>query len=153
GVTLYELLTLQAPFAADVPARLVERIVGEDPPPPRQWNPAIPRDLETVVLKAMARSPSERYATAQELADDLGRYLRDEPVRAPRPTPLQRLHKWARRHRLLVGAAAACLLVAGAVLAGSVGWVLRDRAARQAETERKVRAALHEATALQGQKR
>src|SRR5262249_34956365 len=136
GVTLYELLTLQVPFAAEGQAQLMQAIARDPPPPLRRRDPQVPRDLETVVLKALAKSPSERYGTAQELADDLGRYLRDEPVRARRPTPLQRLRKWARRHRTLVGAAAACLLVAGAILAGCVGWVLRDRDARRAETER-----------------
>src|SRR5207245_888569 len=83
--------------------------------------------------KAMAKSPAERYATARELAADLERFLKDEPIRARRPTPLQRARKWARRHRHMVWSAVAALLVTFAGLAGSGGWVLRDRAARQAE--------------------
>src|SRR5262249_45483044 len=75
GVTLYELLTLQPPFAGEARAELIERILHDTPLPPRRHNPAIPRDLETVVLKALARSPQERYATAGELADDLQRFL------------------------------------------------------------------------------
>src|SRR5579883_171100 len=64
GATLYELLTLEPPYASDSPARLIKQVADADPPPPRELNPDIPRDLETIVLKAMARRPEDRYATA-----------------------------------------------------------------------------------------
>jgi eukaryotic-like serine/threonine-protein kinase len=112
GVTLYELLTLRPAFDGQDPHELLRRVAAAEPPAPRRLNPAIPRDLETVVLRATARAPGQRYGTAQELADDLRRYLNGEPVRARRPTLAERASRWARRHRLLVAAAAAVLFVA-----------------------------------------
>src|SRR5262249_21941700 len=70
--------------------------------PPRSLDTSIPRDLETIVLKAMAKTPSERYATARELADDLRRFNAREPIRAKRPTLLQRAKKWSERHKPVV---------------------------------------------------
>ena len=111
GVTLYELLTLQPAFAGDERETLVRRLLEEDPPPPRNLNRAIPRDLETVVLKAIAKEPSQRYATAQQLADELKRILADEPIQARRPTLADRAGKWARRHRPLVSSAVVLLVL------------------------------------------
>src|SRR5207244_12903214 len=92
-------------------------------------------DRETVGLKAMAKRPEERYATAQELADDLRRFLEDKPIRAKRPTALQRARKWARRHQPLVWSVAvsAAVVVALALVALSVSNVLARRAERQAK--------------------
>jgi serine/threonine protein kinase/Flp pilus assembly protein TadD len=151
GATLYELLTLEPAFAGCDRQELLRQIAFEEPRPPRQLRRAVPVELETIVLKALAKAPAERYATAQELADDLDRFLKDEPVLARRPTLLQRARKWARRHRPVVWSAAVALLVALAVLAGSVGWVMRDRAAQQARTAAEVRAARQEARRFQGQ--
>ena len=72
--------------------------------PPRRLNLAVPVELETIILKAIAKNPGDRYATAQELADDLRRFLEDKPIKARRPTLAQRARKWARRHRPLVWA-------------------------------------------------
>jgi serine/threonine protein kinase/Flp pilus assembly protein TadD len=145
GATLYEMLTLEPAFAGPDRQGLLRQIAFDDPRPPRRVNPAVPAELETVVLKAMAKAPAERYATAQEFADDLRRFLEDRPVRARRPSWPERARKWARRHRPAVWSAAAALLVTLAVLAGSVGWVLRDRSTRQARAADEVRAALDEA--------
>jgi tetratricopeptide (TPR) repeat protein len=106
-----------------------------------------------VVLKAMAKEPSGRYATAQDLADDLQRFLKDEPIRARRPSLVQRARKWARRHQAVVWAAAVCLSVTLLVLAVSIGWAVRDRDARWATTAGQVNRALKEATVLQGQRK
>jgi serine/threonine protein kinase/WD40 repeat protein len=114
GVTLYELLTLQPAFRGRDRQDLMRRIVHEEPPPPRVVNRAIPEELETIVLKAMAKKPEERYASAQELAEDLGRFLNDEPIRAKRPTVWKRAVKWSRRHKTAVIAASIVLVVAGA---------------------------------------
>src|SRR5262249_6430192 len=108
---------------------------------------------ETVVLKALAKSPTERYATAQELADDLDRFLKDEPIRARRPALAQRVRRWGRRHRVIVWSAAVGLLGALVVLAGSIGWVTRDRTAQLAVIEDKVARALEEAVSLRSQKK
>jgi serine/threonine protein kinase len=111
GATLYELLTLRPAFDGRDHQELLRQIATDEPVSPRRLNPAIPRDLETIVLKAMAKDPSHRYATAQELADDLGRFLADEPILARRPGVLERALRWARRHRELVATAAAVVLV------------------------------------------
>ena len=93
GATLYELLTLEPAFRGRDRQELLRQIAFEEPLRPRRVNPAVPAELETVVLKAMAKSPDERYATAGELADDLERFLKDEPIRARRQTLPQRARK------------------------------------------------------------
>jgi serine/threonine protein kinase/Flp pilus assembly protein TadD len=149
GATLYELLTLGPAFDGRDRQELLRQIAFEEPRPPRQVNRAIPPELETIVLKAMAKEPGERYATAGDLADDLRRFLEDRPIRARRPSWLEQARKWARRHRPVVWSAAAALLVTVAVLAGSVGWVVRDRAARQARVAADLQAALDDALRFQ----
>jgi serine/threonine protein kinase/Flp pilus assembly protein TadD len=142
GATLYELLTLEPVFGGRDRQALLRQITSEEPRPLRRLNPAVPVELETIVLKLLAKNPAERYATAQELADDLERFLRDEPIRARRPTPAQRARKWTRRHRPVVWSVAAGLLVAGAVLAGSLGWIIHDQVARQTRSATAVQDAL-----------
>jgi serine/threonine protein kinase len=122
GVTLYELLTLQPAFAGDDRQELLRKIAFEDPHPPRQINGRIPQDLETIVLKAIEKEPVDRYATAQELRDDLLAFLEHRPVVA-RPASLgQRARKLLRRHRAVVLATSATLLVALAI--GALGLIL-----------------------------
>jgi serine/threonine protein kinase/Flp pilus assembly protein TadD len=144
GATLYELLTLRPVFEGRDCRELLRQIAFEEPKPPRLINKAVPAELEIIALKAMAKEPTERYASAREMADDLGRFLRDEPIRARRPTLVQRARKWARRHRPAVWSAALSLLVLLAVSAGLLGWVLRDRSARRARLESDIRSALEE---------
>jgi serine/threonine protein kinase len=144
GATLYELLTLEPAFNGRDREELLKQIALDEPPAPHRWNRAVPAELEVIVGKAMEKDPAERYATAGELADDLERFLKDEPIRARRPTVGRRVRKWARRHWGVVWAAAAGILVALAVGAGSVGWVVRDRAARQAKMAGDLQAALDE---------
>ncbi len=136
GATLYELLTLHHVLDGCDREELLHRIATEDPCPLRRKNPAAPAELETVVGKALAKNPEERYATAQELADDLRRFLDDKPVLARRPTLGQRARKWARRHRPLAGglAVSLALALAGAAL-GTVVYALQQRhlAAERAE--------------------
>jgi serine/threonine protein kinase len=122
GATLYELLTLEPAFAGSDREELLQQIAFEEPKAPRRHNKAIPADLETIVLKALAKNPAERYTTAQEVADDLRRYLEHKPIHARRPTLVQRLRKWARRHQGMVRAAVAGLVLAFTGLA--VGTVL-----------------------------
>ena len=92
GVTLYELLTLQPAFAGDDRQELLRQIAFEEPRKPRQINARIPQDLETIILKAIEKNPADRYATAQELADDLRRFLAEradqgEITRLVKPSP------------------------------------------------------------------
>jgi tRNA A-37 threonylcarbamoyl transferase component Bud32 len=99
GVVLYELLTGERPFRGNR-RMLILQVLEDEPRPPRQLNDKVPRDLETICLKAMAKSPARRYASARELAEDLRRYLRGEPIRA-RPIGLaERLWLWCRRNPL-----------------------------------------------------
>jgi serine/threonine protein kinase/Flp pilus assembly protein TadD len=151
GATLYELLTLEPAFDGRDRQELLRQIGLEEPRPPRRVNRAVPAELETIVLKAMAKNRDERYATARELADDLGRFLRDEPIRARRPTLVQKAKRWLRRHRPAVWSAAVSLLVALVVLAGSVGWVVRDAAARHAKTVADLQTALDDAQRARGE--
>jgi serine/threonine protein kinase len=136
GATLYELLTLRPAFAGSDRQELLRQIAFEEPAAPRRTDRAIPAELETVVLKALAKNPTERYATAQELADYLRRFLNHEPVRARRPTAVQRLRKWCRRHQAAVTAAvvtAAGFVVLLAVAAAVSIWqVLRATEAEAA---------------------
>ena len=111
GVTLYELLTLNPAFTARNRHELTRRILDEEPTSPRRCNPSIPRDLETIILKAMEKEPSDRYASARELADELRRFLDDQPIQARRPSILDRSAKWSRRHRTVVIASTTALLV------------------------------------------
>ncbi len=149
GATLYELLTLRPAIEGQDRQEILRKIAQEEPAPPRKVNVAIPRELETILLKAMNKEPASRYATAGELADDLERFLRDEPILARRSTLLQRARRWARRHRPVMVSAAVALLAALTVLAGSIGWIMRDRAARQSRTTADVQAALKEAQRFQ----
>jgi eukaryotic-like serine/threonine-protein kinase len=119
GLTLYEMLTLEPVFAAEEKARLIEKILHEQPPSPRQLDSQIPRDLETIALKAMAREPSDRYQTASDLAEDLRRYLSDRPILARRASPFGQLRRWCRRNPLVAASLAtmAAALLAFAALA------------------------------------
>jgi serine/threonine protein kinase len=102
GATLFELLTLRPVHEGVDRLELLRRIVDEEPRRPRRINPAIPQDLETMVLKALAKDPRERYATALDLAEDLGRFLQNLPILARPLGLLNRAARWSRRHGLAV---------------------------------------------------
>jgi serine/threonine protein kinase len=118
GATLYELLTLRPTFEGRDRNQLLRQIADEEPRPPRSLHPSVPRELETIVLKALGKEPSERYPTARALADDLQRFLDNRPILARRPTAAERLRKLARRHPSLVaaGAVVLALLSVGSLL-------------------------------------
>jgi serine/threonine protein kinase/Tfp pilus assembly protein PilF len=153
GATLYELLTLEPAFAGHDRQQLLRQVAFEDPKPPSRYNKALPRELETLLLKSLEKSPGQRYATAADLADDLRRYLEDKPIRARRPGLWQKAKKWAWRNRAVVWTAAACLLLGLAVAAACAGWMLRDRAERRAFAKDKIELALRDADRLQAQER
>jgi tetratricopeptide (TPR) repeat protein len=134
GATLYELLTARPSFDGVDRHDLLRRIAHFDPIPPRKIDPSIPRDLETIVGKAMAKEPERRYATARELADDLGRFLGDRPIRARRPGVAERLARWSQRHRRASVIAAGILVVATLAAAGGM--------ARLWEEQQRTRAAV-----------
>jgi tetratricopeptide (TPR) repeat protein len=152
GATLYELLTLRPVFGGRDRQEVLRQIAFEEPRRPRRVNRAVPAELATIVLKALEKRPQDRNATAQEMADDLERWLRDEPIRARRPTLFQRAAKWGRRHRPVVAAGVTVLLMALG-LAGYLAWVHHDRAMQRAATERATLMALEESDAWQAQRR
>jgi tetratricopeptide (TPR) repeat protein len=131
GVTLYEALALRPPYPGRDREELLRQLALGDPPPPRRHNAALPGELETIVLKAMRPEPEGRYATAQELADDLRRFLEHRPIKARPPGLGERAAKWARRHRPLVAAAAVVVLLAA--VASAVSTVLVWRAKQRTE--------------------
>jgi tetratricopeptide (TPR) repeat protein len=149
GATLYELLALRPVFAGTDRQELLRQIAFEEPTAPRRLERSIPAELETIVLKALEKNLADRYATAQELADDLRNWLEDRPIRARRPSLRQVLVKWARRHKAAVRATGVVLLLAMVAATGAGLWWAQKRSAAQAE----VRAALHEAADLQKQEK
>ncbi len=135
GATLYELATLRPAFGGRDRQELLRRVTHDDPPAPRRIDPTIPRDLETIIMKAMAKEPASRYSSAQELADDLRRFQEHKPIRARRPTPTEHLAKWARRHRAPVVTTAIALLLASAVAAALLWREQRKTAQALADVE------------------
>jgi serine/threonine protein kinase/WD40 repeat protein len=139
GLTLYELLTLRPVFDDFTRGRLIQAIETREPPPPRKLRSDIPRDIETIVLKAISKEPNGRYASAQELASDLQRFLDGQPIRARRPTLFAKGASWARHHQAAVLTAFAALLATVVGLAASTGLIVREQrrtAAAARETQR-----------------
>jgi serine/threonine protein kinase len=119
GATLYELLTQSPAFSGRDRHECLRQILEEEPVLPRRLNKAVPVELETIVLKAMAKQPEDRYGSAKDLADDLRRFLEDKPVLAQRPGVRERLAKWAWRRRAVVTAAMLGLVAAVLILAAT----------------------------------
>jgi serine/threonine protein kinase len=145
GLTLYELLALRPAFSEKERGRLVHQVTTEEAPRLGRLNREVPRDLETIVHKAIEREPGHRYATAGELGADLQRFLDDEPILARRATAAEQLLRWARRNpgiAALSGALAAVLIVVAAISLVVAGRMSRladrqARAAREAELARR----------------
>jgi serine/threonine protein kinase len=147
GTTLYELLTLEPAFSGLDREALLAQIAFDEPRPLRQIDKQIPHELETIVQKAMAKSPEDRYATAQELGDDLRRFLEDQPIRARRPTLLQRARKWVHRHPGVVVTATVALAAAVVILAVSTGLILGQYNRAEQAKDDALTAAVSEKTA------
>jgi WD40 repeat protein len=129
GATLYELITLRPLFGSSAHAELIERVLHDPPEAPRRIDPRIPRDLETIVLKAIAKEPGDRYATAQAMGEDLRRFLEDRPILARRSTTVEQGWRWCRRNPLLVVelTTAAAAVVTLAIAATAMAWKFREQ--------------------------
>ena len=119
GLTLYELLVLRPGFDARDRLQLIDQIKNQEPAHPRVLDRRIPRDLETIVLKAIDKEAKRRYPSAEALAEDLRRFLADEPIQARRTSELERLRMWGRRNPALSALSASLLLLLVLVAAGS----------------------------------
>jgi WD40 repeat protein/tetratricopeptide (TPR) repeat protein/tRNA A-37 threonylcarbamoyl transferase component Bud32 len=118
GATLYAMVTGRPPFQAATAMDTVLQVLGDEPVPPRRLNPTVDRDVETICLKCLEKDPARRYPSAQELREDLRRFLAGDSIRARPVGRAERLGRWCRRNPLLAGtiSSAAALLVAVAVL-------------------------------------
>ena len=141
GVILFQLLTGEVPFRGNL-TRLVAQIIEDEPPHPGRLNSLVPRDLATICLKCLRKTPERRYPSAEELADDLTRWIRGEPIRARDVGRLERLASWCRRKPALAAtSAAAIVLTLSTFLAIAVGYFqtrlrLRDSLLNQARADR-----------------
>src|SRR5262249_29447017 len=118
GAVLYRCLAGRPPFTGDTPLEVLRRVASEEPTPPRRLNKAVPRDLERICMKCLAKAPQRRYPSAEALADDLARFRRGEPVRARPAGWPERALKWARRRPAVAGLLAGLVLVTGLGVAG-----------------------------------
>jgi WD40 repeat protein/serine/threonine protein kinase len=134
GLTLYELLTLRPAFPETDRNQLVKQVLHDEPVRPRKLNPAVPRDLETIILKAIARDPAHRYQTPADMAEDLKRFIEDRPVRARRASEAEKFWRWCRRNPLPASLLAGMVLV---FLAGFVGVFWQWRVAEAARADEK----------------
>jgi serine/threonine protein kinase len=142
GAILYEILTGRPPFVAPKTKEIIRKVCEESPTPPRQIVPTIAPGLEAVCLKALSKEPAQRYGTASELAQEVRRWLADEPVRAfPEPWT-SRAARWARRHRTVVAAAGGLMIAAIIALGVGTALIARERDEAEAQ-EQQARQAVH----------
>lgn len=138
GATLYELITLRPMIRASDPGQALNEILTRAPIPPRRLDPQIPVDLETIILKAVAKDSDERYLSAAEFADDLQRFCEGRSVLARPVSPVTRTWRWSKRNPLLAGSFAALLLLMVATTVGSIVAAIQFQvlAARESESRR-----------------
>jgi len=127
GVTLYELLTLERALPGETREQLLQQLGSFDPRPARSIDKAIPHELETILIKATAKDPADRYASARALAEDLMRFLQDEPILARPPSLWDKSVKWTRRHKTLALAALVILVLASIGLLTSTLLIAREQ--------------------------
>jgi serine/threonine protein kinase/WD40 repeat protein len=130
GVILFELLTGELPFRGNV-RRVTEQIVSEEPPSPRKLNTTVPRDLETITLKCLEKDPARRYRAAKDLADDLDRWRKGEPIHARPTSSAEKLWRWCRRKPALAASLLSISILFLVVSIGSPIAVFRINRARQ----------------------
>ncbi len=133
GVLLYEMLTGRPPFVAPTGLGTLHLVQCADPVPPRRLQPGVPRDLETITLKCLAKEPGQRYASARELADDLRRWRAGLPILARPLSPVRKAIRWCRRNPVLAGLATALSVALAALLALALVWARAREADRLKE--------------------
>jgi eukaryotic-like serine/threonine-protein kinase len=131
GAILYHLLTGRPPFVGETLTDTLHSVLNTEPISPRLLNPGVPRDLETLSLKCLEKEPARRYQTAQVLAEDLDRFLRDEPIQARPVTNPEKLWRWCRRKPVVASLGAATLVLFFAVAVGSPIAIYRINHERQ----------------------
>lgn len=142
GLTLYELLTFRPAHDASIRSRIMEQINESSPKSPRSIDPSIPRDLETIILKATAHNPSDRYQTAGELAEDLQRFSGGFPIKARRFSAAEQLSRWGRRNPALAWTTATTAILLVTVAVVSVWGFLTTRDSNRKLTEERGRTRL-----------
>ncbi len=150
GAILYECLTGRPPFEGAAPLEILDQVRSQEPATPSSRNRQTPRDLETICLKCLRKQPEQRYSSAQELSDDLGRFVRGEPVTARPVGAAERVRKWVWRRPAAAGLLAALVLLAAVGSAGTWQFSQQRAAARdrQAQSDQDVRRVLDQARTL-----
>ncbi|MGB7327279.1 MAG: serine/threonine-protein kinase [Rubripirellula sp.] len=136
GVTLYEMLTLRPAIRGDGYREMLNEIADQEPLSPKSIETSLPIELDTIVRKAIAKLPTERYATAGDFADDLQSWLDDKPIKAKPPTTLERLAKWRRRNNGIVAVASGLLLVSTLALSATTLMIWREQRATRSALDR-----------------
>ena len=131
GVTLYEVLTGEPPFTGETRDQIIDQVCTAEPRPPRRLDRGIPRDLETICLRAMEKNRLRRYASAGDMAEDLRRFADDRPIRSRRTSRLVKAGKWVRRHKWMTGTISSLFVVV--VLTIGLTWVQRLRRLESAD--------------------
>lgn len=137
AATLYELLTLQPVYDAATSEEILHKISKENPVPPSRHVPGLPLDLQTIILKGLAREPEQRYATVIQMGQDLRRFAEGQPIRARRLGPFQTAYRWARRNPVVAGLCAAIFvtLLSGLIVSSIFYWQAEQRRIKAEQSE------------------
>lgn len=148
GAILYHTLAGRPPFQAATPIETLRQVVDQDPAPPRSFNPPVDRDLETIALKCLRKDPGARYGTAEELAQDLERWLEGRSILARPVGPLALAWRWSRRHPIAAALAVALAIALVSIAVGSVVAAVRIRHAEERSTAHLRQSLLREVASL-----